>query len=153
MQQALLEESKKSQLQQIEEKRLLKQIEKDEKDMWLEIERRTYEDKLFRERMEQSIQNEQNACTVKCLNWQVASKGDEKMSKRQEIDEERRLNVLKLDEMKSYDARKRAELVEKQREFSADCKVSILRGGLPIIRNHHIDGLISFGTETNRSTS
>lgn len=124
MRQALLEESKKSQLKQIEEKRRLKQAEQDEEDMWQEIQRRTYEDKLSRERMEQSLRNEQNDCVVKYLDWQVTNKSDGKGAKQQEIEEERRLNALKMEEMKRFDAMKKAELVEKQRGFARDCKVS-----------------------------
>lgn len=104
----------------------MKQIEKDEEDMWLEIQRRTYEDKLSHERMEQSVRNDRDACTVKYLNWQVANKSDGKGSKRQEIEEERRLNALKMDEMKCYDAKERAEAVEKQRVFARDCKVCFI---------------------------
>lgn len=119
----MLEESKMSQLQQIEEKRRLKQIEQDEENMWVQIQRQIYEDRLCRERMEKSIQNERNACTVKCLDWQVANKSGGKTSKQQEIEEERRLNALKLEELERYDAEKRAEMVEKRRQYARDCKV------------------------------
>lgn len=124
--QALLEESKISQLQQIEERRRLKETEQDEENMWHEIERRTYEDKLLRERMEQSVRNERNACTVKYLDWQVANKTNGKGPKHKQIEEEKRLNAIKLDEMKRYDAQQKAELIEKQRVFARDCKVSII---------------------------
>lgn len=125
LRQTLLEDSKKAQLQQIEENRRLKQIEQDEEDMWHEIQRRTFEDKLYRERMEQSIRNERNACTVKYLDWQVANRSDGKGPKREEVEEERRQNSLKLEEMKRFDEDKRAELLQKQRDFARDCKVSI----------------------------
>lgn len=120
----MLEESKKSQLQQIEEKRRLKQAKQDEDDMWQQIQLRAYEDKLSRERMEQSLRNERNNCTVKYLDWQVASKSDDKGAKQREIEEERRLNALKMEEIKRFDATKKAELVEKQQGFARDCKVS-----------------------------
>lgn len=150
LQQALLEDSKKSQLEQIEERQRLKQIEHDEEDMWLEVQRRTYEDQLSRERMEQSIRNERDACTVKYLNWQVANKIDGKGSRRQEIEEERRLNALKVDEIKCYDAKKRAEVVEKQREFARDCKVSLMSCRLrKDLWNFLVDCLVSFDIETN----
>lgn len=125
LRQALLEDSKKAQLQQIEERRRLKQIEQDEEDMWHEIQRRTFEDKLSRERMEQSIRNERNSCIVKYLGWQVANRSDGKGPKLKEMEEERRMHALKLDEMKRFDEKKRAELLQKQREFARNCKVSI----------------------------
>lgn len=127
LQQALLEESKSAQLKQIEEKKRLQQIEKDEEDMWLEVERRAYEAKLLRERTEQSIREERNASTTNYLNWQVANKDDGTASKLQAMEEEKRLNTLRMAEIKSSDAKKKAELEEKKREIAAFCKVRCAR--------------------------
>lgn len=123
LRQALLEDSKKSQLKQIEEKQRLRQIEQDEENMWLEIQRRTQNDQLIREQMEKDIRKERNACAVKYLNWLQANKKDGKESKRQENEEQKHLNALNLADMKRLDAQKRADEVEKQRNFARDCKV------------------------------
>lgn len=130
LQQALLDDSKRAQLKQIEEKRRLDQVKQDDDDMWLEVDRRAYADRMLREQMEKQVRDERNACNVKILDWQMANKGDSKAAKRNEIEEERRLNAIKMEELKLHDALKKVERKQKQSEYAEECKVS---SDVPII--------------------
>lgn len=76
-----------------------------------------------REEMERSIKLQRNACTVKQLNEQLASKGNVNVIKRNQVEEERQMIEQKLEEMKQFDKAQKLKEIEKQQSLARDLQV------------------------------